>query len=115
MEFDQVTVVLLVRSARAAGLSDAEAESSQDAHMAHLADLHEAGHLLAAGPLFDDDGHHRGLMLLRTDVETATQLMADDPAVLAGRFDVVAMPWMVPTGAMAFTPTHFPRSMGEVR
>ena len=31
-------------------LSEEEAARLQDAHLAHLAELHETGHLLAAGP-----------------------------------------------------------------
>jgi hypothetical protein len=33
----------------APGLTPAQQDALQDAHMAHLAGLHEAGHLLAAG------------------------------------------------------------------
>ena len=80
--------------------------------MSHLADLHEAGHLLAAGPLVDD--HFRGLSILNVDPETARQLKEEDPAVRAGRFDLLVMPWMVPGGAMTFSATDFPRSMPEV-
>jgi len=80
--------------------------------MAHLGDLHDSGHLLAAGPLGDD--HYRGLALLRVDPETAGQLMRDDPAVRAGRFELLVMPWMVPAGAMHFSSTRFQRSVAEV-
>ena len=48
------------------------------------------------------------------DVERARALKDADPAVQAGRFDVIVMPWMVPAGAMSFAPAHFPRSMAEV-
>ena len=50
MEFDRFSIALLVlRPDRPRLDKEAEAEL-QDAHMAHLAD-HEAGYLLAAGPL----------------------------------------------------------------
>jgi hypothetical protein len=38
-----------------------EFEQPQDAHLAYLAGLHEAGHLLAVGPSADPDGELRGL------------------------------------------------------
>jgi hypothetical protein len=112
MDFDRFTVVLFVLREDAPHLSEADAAELQDSHMSHLADLHQAGHLLAAGPLMDD--HFRGLSILSVDPETARQLMEDDPAVRAGRLDVLVMPWMLPGGAMTFSATHFPRSMAEV-
>jgi uncharacterized protein len=112
MEFDRFTVVLLVLREDAPRLSEADSAELQDSHMSHLADLHEAGRLLAVGPLMDE--HFRGLSILNVDAGTARQLMEADPAVRAGRFDVLVMPWMVPGGAMTFSATHFPRSMAEV-
>jgi hypothetical protein len=112
MDFDRFTVVLLILREDAPHLSEADAAELQDSHMSHLADLHQAGHLLAAGPLMDE--HFRGLSILNVDPETARQLMEEDPAVRARRFDVLVMPWMVPGGAMTFSATDFPRSMAEV-
>jgi uncharacterized protein YciI len=80
--------------------------------MAHLADLHEAGHLVAAGPL--DDPDFRGLSILTVDPERARELKEADPAVRAGRFSVRVMPWIVPHGALSFAPTRFPRSLADV-
>jgi uncharacterized protein len=111
MDFDRFTIVLLVLREDAPHLSESDAAELQDSHMSHLADLHQAGHLLAAGPLMD--GHFRGLSILNVDPETARKLMEDDPAVRAGRFDVLEMPWMLPGGAMTFSATNFPRSMAE--
>jgi uncharacterized protein YciI len=112
MDFDRFSAALLVLRDDAPNLDEAEAAALQDAHMAHLADLHEAGQLLAAGPLLDDC--FRGLSILNVDAEEARRLTATDPAVRAGRFDVVVMPWMVPAGAMSFAPARFPRSMAEI-
>jgi uncharacterized protein YciI len=114
MQFDQFTMTLLVRRHDAPKL-DEEAEAAlQDAHMAHLADLHGAGHLLAAGPLLGaPDREFRGLSLLTVGPEQALALKEADPAVSAGVYSILAMPWIVPAGAMHFTPTRFPRSMAE--
>ena len=111
MEFDHLTVTLLVLRPDAPTLGEEAAAALQDAHMAHLADLHESGHLLAAGPLSDEK--FRGLSILRVDVDEARRLRESDPAVQAGRYSVEIMPWMVPAGAMSFTPTSFPRSIAE--
>ncbi len=82
--------------------------------MAYLAELHEAGHLLAAGPLLGTPNREfRGLSILNVGPEQARALKEQDPAVRAGRYSVTILPWMVPGGAMAFSVTRFPRSMAE--
>jgi len=111
MEFDRFSITLLVKRADAPDLDDAQANALQDAHMAHLADLHEAGHLLAAGPLQDPE--LRGLSILNVPVEKARALKEADPAVKAGLYSIKAIPWIVPGGAVAFSRTRFPRSMEE--
>lgn len=114
MRFDSFTVTLLVLRPDAPELDDEAAAALQDAHLAHLADLHEAGHLLAAGPLLGPpDREFRGLSILNVDPERARQLKEEDPAVRAGRFAVKVMPWIVPAGAISFSPTRFPRSVSE--
>jgi uncharacterized protein YciI len=115
MEFDRFSIALLVlRPDRP--LLDHEAEAAlQDAHMAHLADLHDAGYLLAAGPLLGGSGEvFRGLTILNVEPEKARVLKEQVPAVRAGRFSVKVLPWIVPRGTMHFSRTRFPRSMAEV-
>lgn len=112
VQLDRFSIALLILRPDAPALDDQEAARLQDAHMAHLADLHETGHLLAAGPLFDEK--FRGLSILNVDADRARELKEQDPAVLAGRFSVKVIPWMVPAGAMSFSRTHFPRSVSEV-
>ncbi|MFL5759569.1 MAG: YciI family protein [Thermomicrobiales bacterium] len=111
MQFDRFTVTLLVLRPDAPKHTEEEANALQDAHMAHLAELHEAGYLLAAGPLFDEQ--FRGLSIYNVDPEKARELTEQDPAVRAGRFSVEVLPWIVPGGAMTFAPTIFPRSMAD--
>jgi uncharacterized protein len=112
VDFDHLTITLLILRPDAPNLDEEAANALQDAHMSHLADLHEAGHLLAAGPLSDEK--FRGLSIMRVDPERARELKEQDPAVQAGRFSVRVIPWMVPAGAMTFSPTRFPRSLAEV-
>jgi uncharacterized protein YciI len=111
LEFDHLTVALLILRPDAPELDEEAADALQDAHLAHLADLHEAGHLLAAGPLSDEK--FRGLSILNVEPDRARELKEQDPAVQIGRFSIKVMPWMVPAGAMIFSPTRFPRSMAE--
>jgi len=112
VELDSFTVALLILRPDAPNLDEEAAARLQDAHMSHLADLHEAGYLLAAGPLFDD--RFRGLSILNVEPERARALKEQDPAVIAGRFSVKVIPWMVPKGAMTFSHAHFLRSVSEL-
>ena len=111
MEFDSYTIVLLTLRPDAPDLDEEAAAALQDAHMAHLADLHEAGYLLAAGPLSDEK--LRGLSILNVDPERARELKEEDPAVKIGRLAVNVIPWIVPAGAVSFSRTRFPRSVAE--
>jgi hypothetical protein len=111
VEFDSYTIVLLTLRPDAPDLDEVAAAALQDAHMAHLADLHAAGQLLAAGPLSNEE--FRGLSIMNVDPERARELKEQDPAVKIGRLAVKAIPWIVPAGAMSFSPTRFPRSVAE--
>jgi uncharacterized protein YciI len=113
VEFDSYTIVLLTLRSDAPDLDEEAATALQDAHLAHLADLHEAGHLLAAGPLSDEK--FRALSILSVDAERARELKEEDPAVKIGRLAVKAIPWIVPAGAISFSPARFPRSMAEAQ
>jgi uncharacterized protein len=113
VDFDRLTVVLKLLRPDAPELDEVASAALQDAHMAHLADLHDAGHLVAAGPL--DDEEYRGLSIFRVGPEEARELSEQDPAVRAGRLAIKAIPWILPAGAMTFSPTRFPRSMAEAR
>ena len=112
MDFDQFTIVLLVLSPDAPQLDEEAATRLQDAHLAHLAELHEQGHLLAAGPLSGGD-ELRGLSILRVGPDEARRLKEADPAVRAGRLALRIMPWQVPAGAISFAPTRLAHSVAE--
>ena len=114
MEFDQYTVVLLLTSPDAQQLNDATAAELQDAHLNHLAVLHEGGRLLAAGPLPGDPGRKfRGLSIFGVGADEARSLAEQDPAVQAGQFEIEVLPWVVPAGAVSFLRTSFPHSAAE--
>ena len=116
MDFDRYTIALLLLRADAPRLTEDEEAELQDAHMAHLADLHDAGYLLAAGPVLGaDDRELRGFSILNVDLERARQLKEQDPAVRASRFRVEVFPWILPAGLMTFSAGHLPRSMAATR
>jgi uncharacterized protein YciI len=114
MQFDRHTLVLLVLRPDAPELSEEEATALQDRHLAFRADLRERGHLIAGGPLADqDDERLRGLSVMTCDAETARRLCSEDPAVRAGRLAVEVMTWMVPAGNARFERVAAPRSVEE--
>ena len=108
MEFDEYTISLLVSG------PTPNTDALQDAHLAHLASLHDAGSLLAAGPLSDPTGELRGLSILSVPVDEALRLKEADEAVRAGAFSVRVMPWKIPSGGMSFSRTFYPRSIRDV-
>jgi uncharacterized protein YciI len=114
VRFEQYSIVLLTTPANAPTFTEAERERLQDAHLSYLADLHDEGLLLAVGPLADPDGELRGLSIFDVDAVHARELKQADEAVQAGVFDVRAIPWSVPAGAMQFSRTRLPRSMKDV-
>jgi uncharacterized protein len=116
MQFDTYTITLLLLRDDAPELSEREEAALQDAHMAHLAELHDTGDLLAAGPVLGEpDRELRGFSILKVDPARALELKATDPAVRAGKYRVEAFAWTMPAGLMSFTPGRLPRSVAEVR
>lgn len=113
MQFDTYTIALLLRG-DGPELSEAGEAALQDAHLAHLAELHEAGHLLAAGPVLGPpDRRLRGISILNVDPERALELKSTDPAVRAGKFRVEAFAWTLPAGLVSFKAGRMPRSVAE--
>jgi len=101
MKFDKFTIALLVLRPDAPKMNEEAANAPQDAHLAHLAKLHEDGYLLAAGPLLGGpDERFRGLSIFNVGPEKVQELAEQDPAVKIGRFSVRILPWMVPGGAV---------------
>jgi uncharacterized protein YciI len=93
MEFDTYTIALLVLRDDAPKLTAAALDELQDAHLAHLAQLHEEGALLAAGPLpGPSDRRLRGLCIYGVDLERARELGERDPMVRARVFAHAVLP-----------------------
>lgn len=115
MNFDKFSIALLILRSDAPKLSESEENTLQDAHMAYLAKLHDEGHLLAAGPILGtQDRSLRGLSIFRGSPEEAKLLADKDPGIVQGKFRHELFPWIVPGGAVSFTPTRFPKAMSEL-
>ena len=101
MELESYSFVLLKRGPRAAEFSDEELERLQAQHLAHLAAMHEQGHMLLAGPFSDQaDETLRGFCLYRTSVDETRRLAESDPSVQAGRMAVDVMGWWTKRGSL---------------
>jgi uncharacterized protein YciI len=117
LRFDELVLVRLVRPDGWAPLPQDDEVAVQDAHLAAVADLHDRGLLLAAGPAAgpaEGPGERvRGFAVMTCGVEEATELWARDPGVLAGRFVAECTGWLVPAGMVVAGPGDPPRSVAE--
>lgn len=91
--------LLLLKRGSIRGQSRDEVEQIQAAHLRHLYTLRREGRLTLFGPV-DGAGSLRGIGVLTVPTrEEAEALMADDPAVRAGRLRVEVRPWFTMPGA----------------
>jgi uncharacterized protein YciI len=101
MELESYSFVLLKRGPRASEFSDEELDRLQAQHLAHLAAMHEQGHMLLAGPFSDQaDETLRGFCLYGTSVDETRRLAESDPSVQAGRMAVDVMGWWTKRGSL---------------
>jgi uncharacterized protein len=104
IQLEPFELVLLQRPANPRGYPPEKLEEIQRAHLAHLGAMAGAGKMVVAGPLGDQpDPKLRGICLYRVgSLDEARKLAEEDPAVKAGRLEVVVMTWYVQKGALAF-------------
>jgi uncharacterized protein YciI len=104
VEFESYQLVILQRPEHPREYPADKLEEIQKAHLAHLYHLAESGKLLVAGPLDDQpDPRLRGIEIFRAgSIEEAKRLAGEDPAVQAGRLEVVVMTWYTEKGALTF-------------
>jgi uncharacterized protein len=116
VEFDQFSLVLLVTGPKDGELDEERRAEIQDAHLNHLATLHEGGKLIGAGPLVGGaETGFRGASILTVGADEARGLCEQDPAVEAGVFEARVLPWLVPAGALRYSRTTFPHSSAEAQ
>lgn len=78
----------------------ADAAAIQEGHMANIRKMAKSGDLAIAGP-FGDKGAIRGILIFRTaDKPRIESLVAEDPAVKAGRLKLELYAWAVPKGTL---------------
>jgi uncharacterized protein YciI len=102
VDLESFELVVLRRPADATEYDEPTLDRIQAEHLAYLAALREAGHIVTNGPVLDHpDGSVRGLTFFRVgSLEEARRLAEDDPAVRAGRLVVDVMTWLCPAGTM---------------
>lgn len=78
--------------------SEAEADSLQKLHLAHLTKMYDMGFADISGP-FGDDGDIRGITIYNVPTfEKADSLANSDPMVRAGRLEIEIHPWWAAKG-----------------
>lgn len=103
MELAHLTLVLLRRPENAPDYPPERLQEIQQEHLAHLDAMYEQGALAVAGPFGDQaDESLRGLCLFRTGIEETRVLVAQDPAVRAGRLELDVLTWYHPKGSIEF-------------
>ncbi len=76
-------------------------------HMSNMGRLAKDGKLAVAGPFGKNDIGYRGIFILNTsDIEEAKTLVATDPAVKAGVFNVVYLKWFGSAALLETTDIH---------
>ena len=100
-EFDDYTIVLLLRPPDAPDLAQDELDKLQRQHLGHLETLRQKGVLLANGPFLEQpDQSWRGLAIYGVGVEEARRLAEADPSVKRGRLKIIAFRWLTRKGAL---------------
>jgi uncharacterized protein YciI len=95
-------LVLLYRGPNSTGEKTPEAQKIQDAHMANIRQMADAGKLIMAGPVADES-KLRGIFVLRAGSLQEAQALADsDPAVKAGRLLAEVHPWYTAKNVRVF-------------
>jgi uncharacterized protein YciI len=69
-------------------------------HLAFLKSQREAGKMAVGGPFKDGAGDSLGLLIFATTPEEASQIVAQDPFVLAGEVKPEVHPWMTQKGVL---------------
>ena len=69
-------------------------------HLAFLKSQRDTGKLAVGGPFKDGSGDSLGLLIFATTPEEASQIVAQDPFVLAGEVKPEVHPWMTQKGVL---------------
>jgi uncharacterized protein len=102
IELHEFQLILLRTPDGAPDYDDETAARIQREHLAFYAALREEGRVVTNGPVMrQPDETLRGISIFAMEsVEDARALAQTDPAVRAGRLEVVAMTWLCPPHTM---------------
>lgn len=102
IELHEFQLILLRTPAGAPAYDDETTARIQREHLAFYAALREEGRVVTNGPVLrQPDEALRGMSIFAmASVEEARALAEKDPAVRAGRLEVVAMTWLCPPHTM---------------
>ena len=96
------------------GTERAEIEKMQSDHLANFGRLHQAGHLLTAGPLADPQKKRRGIVVVTApDSKSLKELFEPDPFVKNGFLEIDAIKMEIALGA--FQKNVDPTALAEYR
>ncbi|NCP84748.1 MAG: hypothetical protein GW809_01620 [Bacteroidetes bacterium] len=86
--------VILKSGANPPELSKIVKDSLMTGHLNNIGELAKSGKLVVAGPFGKNELTYRGLFILNTSsLDDAKQIIASDPAIKSGIFDVELLPW----------------------
>ena len=93
------------------GKADIKEKSARDSlfagHMANIGKLAKEGKLVVAGPFDKNNLNYRGVFVFNSSSVEETRLMVDtDPAVKAGLFDAIYLPWYCSAALMEVNNIH---------
>lgn len=88
-----------LKSGQERNQSTEEIARIQAGHMAHIEDMAKKKQICIAGP-FGDDGDMKGILIFNVPtIEEVDSLVAQDPAVIAGRLVLEVHPWWAAQGS----------------
>lgn len=98
MDMEAVWLGYLVRPENAPSVSKEEGAKIQEGHMANINKMAASGDLAIAGPM-GSDGALRGLFVfINKDEAKVKELVAQDPAIKAGRLKLELVKWYLAKG-----------------
>jgi uncharacterized protein len=102
-EFDEHTIIFLVRPPDAPEMPEEELDRLQAEHLTYLRDLQRRGDLIANGPLTNQTNDRvRGVSIYELPLADALELANADPSVRAHRLAIEGATWLTAKGTAHF-------------
>jgi hypothetical protein len=101
---EELSVVVLLEGPKRASFERDEAQRLANQHLRYTIGLVQAGHLIGAGAVLDDDRTSQitGLGFSRLPAEEIARLEAEDPGIKAGLETFKIVRYRFPLGAIRF-------------